>query len=580
MQKIVATGNDFANTRRNSNSLFVDKTLLIKTFLDSGDAVTLITRPRRFGKTFNLSMLYHFLSCHQAEDNRSLFANTLVERATCINGESCMRHQGQYPTITLTLKDIRSTTWEDMLDDIQTTVIKLYQKFLYLEHSDHLDESHRQSFKRIINRQASSAEWRRSLQELTELLHLHHNTKPIVLIDEYDTPIHSAYTASTPFDDDVTSFFSVWLGSALKDNPHLERGLVTGILRVAMMNLFSGVNSIPADTVLHTNYQHHFGFTENEVIELLNESHLADRLPDIKNWYNGYHMGGKMLYNPWSVLSCIRQGGELGPYWSGSGDHGTLARALMQCQDLSVMEGLASMLKGQSIEVSVDERTLLSGLGNAASIWGLMIYAGYLNGQVCSHIDQLRVQVSIPNLEVQSDLKTIIRQWVSFDHYPKTRALAYQHETSLVEGIHAALEHGNTHHLQELLQSFLDEAASYHDFPSHTDERFYHVFLLGMMVLLQDRYEIHSNKEMGLGRFDIALAPKSSGKHGVLIELKRSRTPKQLPRAASQALQQIEDKRYNAFFRRHQVTQALHIGLAFCGKQVNISQTWVNYDRE
>lgn len=487
-----------------------------------------------------------------------------------------MAHQGRYPVIHLSLKDVRYATITDTLQAFELLMRELYEHFDYLLTSPQLSSSARARFESMMNGHASSVMLTRSLYMLIEFLHRHHGVKPMVLIDEYDTPVHEAYACAEPYHDALIHFYKNWLGSAFKDNPHLEKGLLTGILRVALMNLFSGVNSIPAYTVLRAQYAPYFGFTQDEVDQLLEESNLIAQQDAVKHWYNGYEIAGVTLYNPWSVLSCIAHHGSMEPYWSGSGDHGILAKAMLECQDGQVLEGLEALLLGKTWSVTLDEMTLFSGLGHAASIWGLMLYAGYLkalpqeehDGQVC---------VALPNQEVRVDIQGIVRQWVSYGSYPKTRALAYQEEPTLMDSFCLALRHGQVDHLEAVLQSFLEEAASYHDFPTYSDERCYHIFLLGMMVLLQDRYVIQSNKEMGLGRFDIALAPKGQTPgRGILIELKRARHPDALGHAASAALTQMTDKRYDAFFRVHPVTDVLHLGLAFYGKQVTPSHAWLN----
>lgn len=542
--------------------LQVDKTLFIKDILDDGAKTVLITRPRRFAKTLNQSMLRYFFDARHAESNRQLFEGTKIGAAKTEDGQACLDHQGQYPVIFLTLKSIRPRNYKAALDAIWREVSNLYEHHRYLLTSDKLSQQQKSMISAIIAKKASLDDLQISLKYLSQFLSQHYDKKVIILLDEYDTPFHAAYTSREgAYHEDLIDFMKVFLGEAFKGNEYLFKGVITGILRISLMNMFSGVNNVPVRSMLSRHYAAHFGFTESELEGLFLQTAITYPQQAIKDWYNGYLVGGVTLYNPWSIVNCLDAEGETGNYWTATGEDSVLGIALREGRT-EVRKGLLTLLDRRAIDVYIDERTIFADVKqNSNALWGLMVSSGYLMVQNVQQVDNEKLYtIAIPNKEVKTAFSKMIGRWF----FPLSREAYLRLFNSIATG--------DMEGFHKIVQEYLDQSASFHDLGPKTAERFYHVFILGMFCVLQDRYLIHSNFEGGKGRPDIVLIPKNNTQsRAIIFEFKRTDNEEYLDTEVNDALTQITENRYRARLEQHDITTALHVGMAFCGKECRMA---------
>ena len=537
----------------------VDKSLFIQDLLDDDAEVILITRPRRFGKTLNMSMLRYFFDIVGVNDNRKLFEHLAIAQAKTKHGRACLESQGMHPVIFLSLKSIKSSNYAAAYQEIITLLSGVYQEHRYLLDSKALFSEDKQIIREMIREKASPSHVKHALKNLTRYLSLHHNAKTILLIDEYDTPIHAAYLSTPRYHEQMLEFMRGFLGEALKDNEFLHKGVVTGILRIAQASLFSGLNNIKVQTPLDRQYSQYFGFTPVEVDHLLAQAGLRDKKKDIQSWYNGYCMGDSTLYNPWSILCCLDKQGHLQSYWLETGEAGLLGVALRK-QSIHVKLQLQQLMEGDTIEVNLDYRTSLLDIEHdPVTVWTLLVFSGYLNARPTHFRDdgEITCQVTIPNREVSGAYARFVKNW--YQH-----ALNDDYKTLL-----DALTHGRVEQFQELLQTYIEQSLSYFDLGKKTPEKIYHVFMLGLLAGLRSEYLIQSNKEAGFGRFDLALVPHDTTKLGILMEFKSVEDDDDgLDAAAQGALNQIKHHHYTSLLHQHGIKKQLALGIAFSGKQV------------
>ncbi len=371
---------DFGKIIENKLDL-IDKTLLIKDILDDlNTEVIVITRPRRFGKTLNLSMLYYFLSATVYDKpTQGLFDGFNI--AHC--GGNYMEHQGKYPVVFITFKDIKQASFSSTLEKFNELIIKTYYQHHYLKNSDKLVEAQKRIFQVISEGKANQSQLENALQFLTECLSIHHNVKPWLLIDEYDSPIHAAYTNG--YYDEMVSFMRGLFGSALKTNPYLHKAVITGILRIAKESLFSGLNNLKVYSTLSKRYSEYFGFTETEVNDILVKSHLSEKAEEIKAWYNGYQFGNTTIYNPWSIANCIDEEGETKPYWINTSSN-ELIKDLLKRSPLEFKAQFEALMQGNTTEQLIDENLVFADLGkNSTAVWSLLFMSGYLTATNCEN---------------------------------------------------------------------------------------------------------------------------------------------------------------------------------------------------
>jgi Predicted AAA-ATPase/PD-(D/E)XK nuclease superfamily len=540
------------------NYYYVDKTLLIKELLATGDKVTLIARPRRFGKTLNLSMLQYFFDCSNSGiKNDLLFYNMHIWRYPELRA-----HQRQYPIIFLTFKDTADLPWQEAYNRIALVIAKEYTRHKYLLDDNCLEDFEKDIFNHIRMHKGSFTQISDSLLFLTELLHRHHNKRVMVLIDEYDAPIHAAYSYGSC--KQGISFIRALLTAPLKDNKYLERGILTGVLRTAKEGIFSGLNNLSIFTITDPDFADKFGFTHQEVIELLADMSIDISHTAIKQWYNGYTFGfTDGLYNPWSILNYVRNNGLLKPYWVNTSDNALIKKLIAQANK-TVKSELERLLNGDTLVQEVNESITLSEIElNPTAIWSLLLYTGYLTYTTCESKGNTKVcSLIIPNNEIYHLYTDLIKSIF-------TQATEGEYGTDLLK----ALINGNTQLFSQLLQNFILNSISAYDLPSNQPEKSYHLFVLGLLVILSDSYEVKSNRESGYGRYDIMLIPKYPEANGIIIEFKKVSPGETLEDTAQQGLDQIISKQYSQELCARGITHIITYGIAFEGKKVFVKSS-------
>ncbi|OGT66258.1 MAG: hypothetical protein A3J38_08835 [Gammaproteobacteria bacterium RIFCSPHIGHO2_12_FULL_45_9] len=555
-----AIGNDSFGEIRFKNFKFIDKSLFIKEIFDnSGIKVTLITRPRRFGKTLNLSMLHHFLSPNVFKiETAPLFEGLKITQYPEI-----MAHQGQYPVIFITLKGIKATSFETALADFAGIMRDLYKVHQYLRDSPQFAADDQIAFDRILQLQCQVGELHTAITQLCRWLAAYHLVNPWVLIDEYDTPIQTAYLNG--YYPEMIALMQPVFGNTLKTNPYLERAILTGITRVSKESLFSDLNNVQVYTLFKQDYSEHFGFTEPEMDALLIEAELTHRSPDIKRWYNGYLCGDTVLYNPWSIISCLTEKGELAPYWVHTGGT-SMIQSLLAKADASVKTAFEELLQGRSIQARISDHLVFGLFGaDLDAVMSLLLAAGYLKALTrTQERSQWLCTLAVPNYEVLALFEDCIMMWFTT-----------QGENERYAGLLQALIVLDPEFFEEQLQELLLQTASYFDVGGKNPEKFYHGLILGMLIQLKEHYVLESNRESGLGQYDVMLIPQDVTKPGIVMEFKVVRKSETLETAANNALTQIHTRHYATTLRQRGITRILAMGLAFQGKLVNVKYEWL-----
>ena len=560
---------DFGKVRSN-DLVFVDKTLFIKDILDNKSAeVSVITRPRRFGKTFNLSTLHYFLA---PEVNKQTTANLFngLKISTADNG-SYMQYQGKFPVVCVSFKNVQDASFKGVLKKLQLMMRGLYRTHRYLINSKELEQDEKKLIKQFLVDDVDDQTLEESLQMLCEFLYKHTGKKVFLLIDEYDTPIQNGYIKG--YYNEIINFMRGMLGAALKSNPYLERAVITGILRIAKESIFSDLNNLKTYSVLHPKYSQYFGFTEEEVMELLKQFGLEEMAEDIRLWYNGYCFGDTIVYNPWSIANCIQEGGKLRPYWANTSEN-TLIKNLLIKSTASFKEQFESLLQKQPLKQIIDDSMVFGDLEqDQTTAWSLLIMAGYLKAIPIADTQQgTECDLEIPNIEIRSLYRKIIERW-----------LGNGREVKWYNQFLEFLLRGDVARFAECLEQVLIQTISVHD-TAKQPEAFFHGFMLGLTASLSpSEYEIKSNRESGAGRYDIAILPKDISKQAIILELKSIISPvssnknlaKELDslliREAQKALEQIKQKQYIAEMQHRGFTKIIKIGLAFSGKNFSVA---------
>ncbi|MEZ4315657.1 MAG: AAA family ATPase, partial [Polyangiaceae bacterium] len=554
-------GKDDFRKLREAGLEYVDKSDLIRAILDrSGVEVILLPRPRRFGKTLNLSMLRCWFE-KTNEDLSPLFQDLSIWQA----GEAYRAHFQRYPVIALSFKDTKQDRFDRTLEAIRSKVRALYDAHNYLRDSDRLTQLQRTDFQAILDGTASRALLDRALLDLSGYLHAHHGERVIILLDEYDEPIHAGYLRG--YLDEILDFLRSFLGAGLKGNPHLQQAVVTGILRVAKENLFSGLNNPGVYSLLREEYASHFGFTEPEVTALLQRRGRADRLDDVRTWYNGYVFGGEVIYNPWSVLCFLDSAsGDPAPYWLSTSSN-DLVKDLLDHHAVKIQPVFEELLEGGSIERVLEENVALSELRtDEHALWTLLVFSGYLKAEKRprGRSEQPAHALSIPNREVREVYSGTFRRWMS--------ARMTGHGGS-VDRLTRALLAGDADTFEEQLQVFVTNVLSYHDPGTLDPERVYHAFVTGLLAVLEPRHDVRSNRESGAGRPDVLIRPRRPGDPGAVLELKVARPRKKtLNEALEEALSQLEAMDYAAELRAAGATPVHAFAVAFDGKEVRAAK--------
>lgn len=531
---------------------FVDKTNFIRELLDSKNKVTLITRPRRFGKTLAMRMLQEFFDINAA--GRDTFKGLNISRA----GEKYMQHRGKYPVIFFSLKDIATGNYQDALRDLCGKISDLYAEYGFLAESPALNEREKEYFLSVYNiadhEQYGRDKWGKSLKMLTVYLWKHYGVKTILLLDEYDAPIQHAWEDG--YYEDMIRFMRQFYSEVLKGNDALEFAVLTGVLRVAKESIFSGLNNLKVCSVLSEDYSDIFGFTGQEVARMAADLQMEDKLPEIREWYDGYSFGGSEIYNPWSVIMYFDAKCKPAPYWVNTSGNGII-KYMLDRLDGRDREDLQSLMDGNTISKQVQEGIIYEEIGsNADDLYTMLLTTGYL--KCTSSQDSLLgtyMDLQIPNLEI---LRLFTREIAQ-------NFTGYRGVSDITNMMDEMLK-GNAVLFEEDLNRILRNSVSYHD--AANGESFYHGMMLGFCVLLKDTHIVESNRESGYGRFDLALIPTDRRYYGVIMEFKRAADEGQLEEKALEALAQIEELSYIAEFQQRQIEKVWKYGIAFCGKKV------------
>lgn len=555
----IPIGIDDFRTVRESGLEYVDKSDLIREIVDRpGVQVMLLPRPRRFGKTLNLSMLRCWFEKSDA-DLSHLFEGLSIWQA----GDEYRAHFQRYPVIHLTLKGSKGASFEATLGAIRKKIVDLYKVHQGLLDGGRLDQVAERRYRQILDGTAEQTLYNSALLDLSEYLHAHHGEKVVILIDEYDEPIHAGHVHG--YANQILDFMRNFLGEGLKGNVHLHKAVVTGILRVAKENLFSGLNNLGVYTLLRKEMHTCFGFTEPEVAALLEKHGRAGSLEEVRRWYNGYLFGGEVVYNPWSVLCYLdSREAELKPYWLSTSSN-DLVRELLELYALELQPVFESLLEGGSIEVPLDENVVLSDVRRRPdALWSLLVFSGYLKAQAAppDPLGDRKYRLSIPNHEIRGVYSTTFRGWMEQRVRESGGSLA---------ALTRALLGGDAETFEEELQSFVTNILSYHDPGKLRPERVYHGFLVGLLAVLEPGHQVRSNRESGEGRPDVLIRPTVPGKPGVVLELKVAKPGKKtLEQALSEGLAQLQTAGYDAELRAAGAAPVHRFAVAFDGKVVRV----------
>lgn len=516
---------------------YIDKTKFIEEIANDGAEVKLFTRPRRFGKTLNMSTLKYFFDVREAEENRKLFNNLYIENSPLIE------EQGKYPVIFISMKEIKGTTWEEMQKSIRKIFSNLYETYKYLRET--LDERNLDIFDEVWKRK--DTDYSDSLNFLTNILEEHYKEKVIILIDEYDAPLIMAYEYN--FYDKAINFFKSLYGSVLKTNSSLRMGVLTGAIRVAQAGIFSDLNNLKVNTILSKAYDEYFGLTNLEVENSLKEYGIEYKLEEVKSWYDGYKFGNAEVYNPWSILNYI-DNKELKEYWINTSGN-ILIKDLLLLSKATVFDDLEKLINGEEIIIYLNQNIALGNNLSPNHLWELMLFSGYLT--IKESINNNTHYVKIPNKEIQSFFKSMFVD------------IAFRGSNNIGE-MKKALQSKNISGIIMILEEVVINAMSFYD--SNTKyENPYQMLLGGFLYGLDDFYEMKPNPEAGDGRADIILRPRMKNWAGYIFELKRAKT-KDMKKEAKKAYEQIEEMRYDTFLKNAGVKDIIKIGLVFDGKKV------------
>ena len=535
----------------NEDYYYVDKTMLIEELLINRAPVTLFTRPRRFGKTLNMSMLRYFFDVKDKEENKKLFENLKIYDS------EYMSEQGKYPVIFVSLKDLKEDTWEECLESIKDIMYKIFNEYSFLREKLNIVE--KRQFDKIWEITGNERNFKTSLLDLSNYLNKYYGEKVIILIDEYDVPIINAFDKG--YYNEAINFFQTFYSSALKTNNSLKYGVLTGITRIIKEGIFSGLNNLYVNTILSKDYSEYFGLLENEVIEMLEYFDMKYKIEEVREWYNGYIFGESKVYNPWSIVNYVREK-EIKAYWANVSGN-TLLENMLDHAGESVYDDLKRFTDGESIEKYIsDGTTIKSLLNNDDEIWQVLLYSGYLTkDEKQKEIDVTSEYTDVYNLRIPNKE---IRKY--FGNMFLNRFFGTEIKTNILI---KALENGDIKKFEKTLREIMINMLSHFDLDKEM-EKIYQVFMIGLVGFLMGKYEIISNDESGYRRYDLAMIPIKSNEKAYLMEFKISKTKKGMEERAEKALKQIDEKKYDTKLRARGIKNILKIGIAFYGKEVKV----------
>jgi len=521
------------------NCYYIDKTMYIEDLIKDKSKIKLFIRPRRFGKTLNMLTLKYFFDIENKEENRKLFKNLYIEKS------EYFKEQGQYPVIFISLKGLKEKTWKNCFNEIKALISKLYNEFEFIKKV--LNESELNIFDKIWLKK-DDGEYTNALKNLTSFLYKYYKKEVILLIDEYDAPLINAYEYG--YYDEAILFFKVFYGEALKTNLYLRTGIMTGIIRVIKAGIFSDLNNLKVYSILDKEYSDFFGFTQEEVKKSLEDFKIEYELPDVKSWYDGYKFGNSEVYNPWSILNFL-QHRELEAYWVKTSSNFLIKEALKNT-NLDVKESLEDLFNGENVEEVITGNSDLSSLLSYHDIWELLLFSGYLT--INKKIDKKLYSLRLPNREIKELFKDEFID-ISFG------------ESQFIKTMES-LKRNKLEDFEKNLQKILLNSTSYQD---TKNEDFYHGLILGMTLYLDSQYYVTSNKESGLGRYDVTIEPKNKNNKGYILEFKVTKNEEDLEKEAKQAIEQIIFKKYDVSLKERGIKDIIILGVAFCGKLVKVS---------
>ena len=543
MKKGIGIGvEDFSEVIK-ENCYYIDKTKWIGEILEDKSKIKLFTRPRRFGKTLNMSMLKYFFDIENKEENKKLFSELDIEKS------EYMSEQGQYPVIFISLKSIKAKTWEEAIQEIRLLVLELFSEYKYLLKD--LDEYDLPRFKKYLLGDADLSELKNALLFLTRILFHKYKKEVILLIDEYDSPLISAYEHY--YYDDAVTFFKVFYGEALKTNQYLKMGVMTGIIRVIKAGIFSDLNNLNVYSILENEYSEFFGFNQDEIEETLEYFDVKYELFDVKNWYDGYKFGDSDVYNPWSILKFLKSK-KIGSHWIDTSGN-FLINQILKNTDSEIMETLEALFNGETVEENISGNSDLSSLMGQEEIWELLLFSGYLTinekiGEDYEDVYSLR----LPNREVRE--------------FFRKKFIDVNFGESMFRKAMEGLKNLKFDIFQKYLQNILLKSTSFMD---TKNESFYHGLVLGMIFYLDNHYYVKSNKESGFGRYDVVIEPKNKNNRGFILEFKVVKNEDDLEKVSQEAIEQIMEKKYDIGLRDRGIKDVTFVGVAFCGKVVKVS---------
>ena len=518
---------------------YVDKTKFIEAVLEDASNVKLFTRPRRFGKTLNMSMLKYFFDVRDSEENRKLFNGLDIEKSKYIN------EQGKYSTILISLKSIKYETWEESLEQLKSLISNLYNEFEYIREC--LNESEIELFNDIWFKK-ENGEYANSLKNLTSFLYKYYKKEVILLIDEYDIPLITAHKYG--YYDEIINFYKIFLGEALKTNQYLKMGVLTGIIRVIRTGIFSDLNNLKVYSILEKKYSEFFGFTEEEVKEALQFFDIEEELVNVKYWYDGYKFGDSELYNPWSIINFL-DGRELKNYWVGTSEN-FLIKNILENSTSRTNEILEKLFNEEEVEEAITGTSDLSILMDSKEVWELLLFSGYLT--VKEKIDEDIYSLKLPNMEVKKLFK---KEFINV-HFG----------ISLFRKTMEALKSLKFNDFEKYFQEIMLKSTSNWD---TSKEAFYHGLSLGMLSYLDNDYYVTSNFEAGFGRYDVVLEPKNKNNRAFILEFKVTDDENKLEKLSEEAIKQIEEKRYDINLKSREIKEITFVGIAFYGKKLKVS---------
>ena len=549
----IGIGESDFKSLRIKNYYYIDKTMYIKDMIDNSSKVVLVTRPRRFGKTLNMSMLRYYFDCRQ-KDNRELFNGLKIMEQE----EKYTSKLGAYPVIYMTLKDVKGNNFEETLLSLRTELVELYIDYVSILENEKLLDVEKEMFKTILNLKANKIDMQNALKLLTRLLYKVYEKPVILLLDEYDVPLQNAYVEG--YYDEAVKFFKTFYGVTFKDNPYLEKTVITGVSRVAKESIFSGANNFKVYTVLDNEFADDFGITEKEMDKMIEDFEVQDDKEEIKRWYDGYKIGEvEGIYNPWSILNYLTDR-KLMPYWVNTSSNDLIKLILKNSE--TVKEKIERLLKDEAIEVKIDLETVIVGIeNNEDNIWGLMLGTGYLKVEETVNIAEGIYKVKLPNYEIKHLFEDIIDKWF------RNKVIGNDLKSILKDLVTL-----NIKEYEKKFKILVREMFSYMDVGENTAENFYHAFVLGMLVGLKDSYYVNSNRESGIGRYDIMLEPKDKNGNSFIMEFKvmEDMEEKTIEETIANAKKQIEEKGYEQNLKERGFKNIIKMVYAFKGKEVKM----------